>query len=497
MPRTSSPASFAPSSSTTNTTTTTRENGMAETEFSFVRKSGSEEEEEDGVDVGPSERLRRESRRALRDGGGERGDEKKSTEGTMTMMMMTPPIKRGDTSEMVTAAEILSPNHSSSESESAAAAGEAQSPESKEEEGGGGSDEEPVPPPLLFGDGVRFGYPAACAREHSCAMDGLNSLAPFPDEVRLALVGKEGGQGERDRFEIEASTWTGLLRFLMWYGDSVILASEEDVANEDSHHCEAALSLEFRRNDEGDGVVRLSINLLAANHPPTPQELSVTSLTPSSGGGKGKGKAKIVDNNINATSAALLVQPHTTFLLPDHTVLPTRLSLIAISLYSLRHLAGIALSTQPSKEPSPSYLALRDLGSAISDLANERMMTVVVGSGSNKSGGNPMGRGDIQRHKQDQERLITRLRDRLRWRKLTSSSSFSGIVDNKKENRDPGTGTGTRLVKTIPPVTTTTTTALRTQPIGRQDRVLLSQGDFDSVLPVGGGAGDAGLSLTG
>lgn len=63
-----------------------------------------------------------------------------------------------------------------------------------------------------FGDGVRFGYPASCAQEHACAMDGLHSTAPFLEEIELATAEGE----DKGRFSVEARTWVALLRFLMW-----------------------------------------------------------------------------------------------------------------------------------------------------------------------------------------------------------------------------------------------------------------------------------------
>lgn len=55
-----------------------------------------------------------------------------------------------------------------------------------------------------FGDGVRFGYIG----------DELTNVAPFPEAIAL---GREGNEEEgRATFVLEAMTWSGLLRFLMW-----------------------------------------------------------------------------------------------------------------------------------------------------------------------------------------------------------------------------------------------------------------------------------------
>lgn len=73
--------------------------------------------------------------------------------------------------------------------------------------------DEPEETGETFGDGVRFGYPASCAQEHACAMDGLHSTAPFLEEVELSTAEGE----KKGSFSVEARTWVALLRFLMWY----------------------------------------------------------------------------------------------------------------------------------------------------------------------------------------------------------------------------------------------------------------------------------------
>jgi hypothetical protein len=57
--------------------------------------------------------------------------------------------------------------------------------------------------------------------------------------------------------------------------------------------------------------------------------------------------------------------------LPDRVLLPSSLSEVAVSLYTLRHLAAIACSTQPGNQPTASYRSLRQLGHAIERLASE------------------------------------------------------------------------------------------------------------------------------
>lgn len=120
------------------------------------------------------------------------------------------------------------------------------------------------------------------------------------------------------------------------------------------------------------------------------------------------------------------------------------MSSLAIHLYTLRHLANIALSTQPAKDAAPSYHALRTLGSAISSLAAEH----------SNSHAQELHR---EQTKVDEERLLGKLRDRLRRLK-------------------PGGGAqGAKLLKP-PPVQQ----AQRTQQVPRRERVL-SNADFESM----------------
>ncbi|KAK4701085.1 hypothetical protein P7C70_g5152, partial [Phenoliferia sp. Uapishka_3] len=280
-------------------------------------------------------------------------------------------------------------------------------------------------PATVFGNGVRFGYPEPCAREHSCAMDGLHSTAPFPTGIELSTFVKDK---HRRTFAVEAATWASLLKFLMWYGDCIIQASAADVSAEDSRHCDASLSLEFRPNDEGTGVIRFTMSLLPPNHSFSTPELALVPPTPPASI-KGKGRAATL--------------PSTRFILPDHPVLPMRMSSLAISLYTLRHLANIALSTQPAKDAAESYHALRSLGLAISNLAREHS-----------------GKGEVKREqaKAEEEKLMGKLKERLRRMKPGHS----------------GGGGGNKLVKPPPPEPLP-----RTQQLSRREGVL-SSSDFDS-----------------
>ncbi|ORY88853.1 hypothetical protein BCR35DRAFT_350764 [Leucosporidium creatinivorum] len=253
----------------------------------------------------------------------------------------------------------------------------------------------PEPEQTTFGEGVRFGYPRACAHEedHTCSLDGLGSDGPFPSEVVLS---SESEGEERSAFSIEARSWAGLLRFLMWYGETTVAASSSDIAASPHRHCDASLSLSFRHDDLGSSILRLTISLLPVHehsHSPDP-ELTIASPPPALNHSTGKGKGK---------ARAPTSTPSTTFLLPDHLVLPTRLSSTAHTLYSLRHLAQIALSTQPSKHASPSYHALRALAQSIQQLA---LVSSKASAGEGKSGLGAGGRG--------QDDLVGRLRERLK-----------------------------------------------------------------------------------
>lgn len=137
----------------------------------------------------------------------------------------------------------------------------------------------------------------------------------------------------------------------------------------------------------------------------------------------------------------------TTFLLPDPLHLPTRLSSISLSLYTLRHLSSIALSTQPSKSASPSYLALRSLGHSIAGLSLSSTST----NGSNK------------------DDLVGRLRERVRRLRAGGAERMGG-----------GGGGGAKLAKPAP-------NTERTRPVERGDRLLMRTSSRE------GAAGAVGL----
>lgn len=202
-------------------------------------------------------------------------------------------------------------------------------------------------------------------------------------------------------------------------------ASDFDVDASETAHCESSLALSFRKNDEGESVLRLTISLLRPDHPAPSHELNIVSpSTPVIGKGKGKAPSR---------------PSSPTFLLPDHQVLPLRLSQIAISLYTLRQLAGIALSTQPAKEASESYHALRTLAISINELAREH---------------DSMDLKKADESKRNNERLVHRLKERLR--------KFGGLGSGGNNGSDAGK----KLTK-IPagPVH-------RTRNLGREERVL-------------------------
>lgn len=133
-------------------------------------------------------------------------------------------------------------------------------------------------------------------------------------------------------------------------------------------------------------MIRLTITLLSSDQYHTFHELSIVPSSPTSSPINSKGKAK-----------ARLAS--TIFELPDHQILPTRLNSIAISLYTLRHLSNIAASTQASKDASLSYLNLRTLATSISELAKEHDLS------SNEG---------VETKGKEEDRLVTRLKDRLR-----------------------------------------------------------------------------------
>lgn len=238
------------------------------------------------------------------------------------------------------------------------------------------------------------------------------------------------------------------------YGETTIAAAASDIASSPHRHCDASLSLSFRHDDLGSSILRLTISLLPAHdhsHTPDPELTIASPPSNLNSNGKGKGKARAASSS-----------PSTTYLLPDHLVLPTRLSSTAHTLYSLRHLAQIALSTQPSKHASPSYHALRSLAQSIQQLA---LASTRASDGGGKSGLGAGGKG--------QDDLVGRLRDRLK--------RMRGTKDAKRGGDGGGTGairpssSGAKLVK-IPP----TEAVARTTVVRRRDRVL-SVGESDEM----------------
>lgn len=314
-----------------------------------------------------------------------------------------------------------------------------------------------------------------------------------------------------------------------------MFASAADVAAHPSHRCDMALSLSFgqsqaqiddQRNDFMP-VIRLTATLLhphEASHDPTELTVQVPTLqttnasrtqrvlgSSSSGGvNKGKGKAS------GPTS-----RPPASFLLPDHVVLPTRLSSIAVSLYSLRHLALIAQSTQPAKTASPSYHALRLLAEQIQALSRDSAAQRAVVAERRKTGntqedsrlgvaGSSGGRTGVREH----DDLVGRLRERLRRMRGASSAQGShGRVQSNVETTGPSTaprgfvaamrevdsagsrrGNGgdsgasatapaARLVKASPPSKTTA--------VNRRHRVLTQADEGNRAQPDSGGAAAA------
>ncbi|GAA6061640.1 hypothetical protein JCM10212_002517 [Sporobolomyces blumeae] len=369
----------------------------------------------------------------------------------------------------------------------------------------------------VFNDGTRFGHPSICAREpgHVCPDDGLSGTrTDVPETVQLTAVFLDGpgaaiglGVGRetrtadraatggkrilRDAWAVEARTWGGLLRFLMWYGDTTILASPQDIALEATRHCTAEASVEFRPDDEGFTIIRLLVAILPPNDPDSHTHRDLTVEHPGStppANGKGKGKAKSYFPSA-ATSTERF--PLVTFHLPDSVHLPCRLSSLAIQLYTLRHLASIARSTQPAKEgAAPGYLALRELSIALDDLAkvaHERKKQEHEPTGVRPSpavsipdDNDPGGRtsGD------ENERLLTRLRDRLRRLKRGSTTSepasgqwqgqgAPGLVDSAPTRPN-------KLVKAPPRDHAPRISApIATQQLPRRQRVLSAANDDD------------------
>ncbi|SCV74231.1 BQ2448_6663 [Microbotryum intermedium] len=211
---------------------------------------------------------------------------------------------------------------------------------------------------------------------------------PFPEEIELSSV-----EPNRRSFAIETSRWSTLLKFMMWQGDVKLSTTCADqIAHERPAECGATLT--FRTTVSGQHVLRLVIVLISIDHTTVfgqAHELNIvnhlTCNTDSTRPSQAKSKARQV--------------AHTTFFLPDPQVLPTRMSTLSISLFVLRHLAHIAQSTQPAKDASASYHALRNLATAI-----QASPPRATQSGTwSKDGEN--------KHAEEED-LLSRMRERLR-----------------------------------------------------------------------------------
>ncbi|KAM0788298.1 hypothetical protein ACM66B_001441 [Microbotryomycetes sp. NB124-2] len=208
-------------------------------------------------------------------------------------------------------------------------------------------------------DGVRFGFV-----EREVGKDGVNRLkgnmsreAPFPTAVSLSSMTDDREQAPKLGFVVEATSWTQLLRVLMWFGDSTIAASSHDTRVTQPRRCEASLSLSFDELDSGELVVRLTAASSSVASTQEHSELRLLESTSRSSDGKGKARARE-----NLFERAV-------FVLPDRLVLPARLSQVAISLHSLRQVAQIAASTVPAEDASDEFYALRALAARIKSLS--------------------------------------------------------------------------------------------------------------------------------
>lgn len=284
-----------------------------------------------------------------------------------------------------------------------------------------------------FGSAVRFGFPSSG--------DESGQLTPTSGGMRdVVFLSKErpshehGGIGPV--WAVDAATWSLLLRFLMWYGETELRASPREEGDARSGRRAAALSVEFRKEGDGKSCVRLAVKLiddeLAGGYGSDGSGVGassggegvasggvpkvVTKRIPNKLRRKQKGKTKAVDREVFADAPPPPPPPEvtvTTVLLPDAVVLPTRLAQLAVTLFTLGHLAGIAVSTQSSKEATDSYKELRKLGGLIANLAATNRESAAAAAGAEGQGSG--GAGD--------DKLIGRLKERLRRLRKGQSTS--------------------------------------------------------------------------
>ena len=83
-----------------------------------------------------------------------------------------------------------------------------------------------------FGDGVRFGYPT----------EELRGVTPFPELITLSRTGDD--DDDQAAYAFEASTWSALLRFFMWYVER--LPARESANEVDTGMARRASKLEVK-----------------------------------------------------------------------------------------------------------------------------------------------------------------------------------------------------------------------------------------------------------
>lgn len=198
------------------------------------------------------------------------------------------------------------------------------------------------------------------------------------------------------------------------------------------------MTLEFRRDDEETGVVRLNVHLLPPNQSNQLSDLTLLIPPPA------KGKS--------------IAQPMTiqTFQLADNLVLPLRISSIAVSLYTLRHLSEIYNTFDSNDNLSNTHAkAYRSLAIAIKRPSDEHHPPIESNGGERSN-----------------ERLVRRLRDRVRfWR--TKGKDDNVVVESPSSSRVARDGRA-KLIKPSPP-------SNRTRNVDRDVRILTAENERESA----------------
>ncbi|KAL8281528.1 hypothetical protein RQP46_006212 [Phenoliferia psychrophenolica] len=231
---------------------------------------------------------------------------------------------------------------------------------------------------------VRFGFLPSSFGATNRATNAtiLEHEGAFPDVAQLSrLGGPEGDSLEYQSFAVEAGGWGGLLKYLMWHGNSHFEAAPRDLQAEKSGRgLDVAIVVEFFRSPTHPRSprVRCRLELLPASHTYDPLSPSFASLSYPS---------------LHPESPLISV------LLPRPPRLPLTLAALAMALsdaHTLSRKHGFLTN------PHPHARALKNLAPAIDLFKGLNGESVV---------------GDAEEVEEEEKSALRRLKGRLKRRK--------------------------------------------------------------------------------